>query len=194
MNTEVDVTPDPSPVDAPPAQPRQPRRFGLVAVLVPWVLVVVLAAVSAVSLLQWQNARTEEAARDQARTAAIEVARLLTEWDASDGLEDTRNDLHAVAGGDFEEQIDELFGADAVQQLVDAKVVSEGEIGDVFVQSIEGDVAEVFLVVTQTTSTQTIDMPTTVIQRAAITLERQDGTWVVVGVELTSDETLTTPS
>lgn len=194
MNTEVDVTPDPSPVDTPPAQPPQRRRYGLVAVLVPWVLVVVLVAVSAVSLLQWQSARADAAARDQARTAAIEVARLLTEWDASDGLEDTRNDLQAIAGGDFEEQIDELFGADAVQQLVDAKVVSEGEIGDVFVQSIEGDVAEVFVVVTQTTSTQTVDMPTTVIQRAAITLERQDGTWVAVSVELTSDETLTTPS
>ena len=195
MTTEVDVTPEPSPVDAPPAQPaRQPRRFGLVAVLVPWVLVVVLAAVSAVALLQWQGARSEAAARDQARNAAIEVARLLTEWDASDGLEDTRSDLQAVAGGDFAAQIDELFGAEAVRQLVDAKVVSEGEIGDVFVQRIEGDVAEVFVVVTQTTSTQTVDLPTSVIQRAAITLERESGRWIAVSVELTSDETLTTPS
>lgn len=193
MNTEVDVTPDPSPVDAPPA-PRQPRRFGLVAVLVPWVLVVVLGAVTAVALLQWQSTRAAEAARDQARLAAIEVARLLTEWDASDGLEDTRGDLQAVAGGDFADQIDELFGADEVRQLVDAKVVSEGEIGDVFVQSLDGDLAEVFVVVTQTTSTQTVDVPTSVVQRAAITLERQNGTWVAVSVELTSDETLTTPS
>jgi type II secretory pathway pseudopilin PulG len=194
MNTEVDVTSDPSPIDAPTAPQRQPRRFGLVAVLVPWVLVVVLGAVAAVALLQWQSARAEDIARSQARLAAIEVARLLTEWDASDGLEDTRADLQAIASGDFADQIDELFGADAVRQLVDAKVTSEGEIGDVFVQSLEGDVAEVFVVVTQTTSTQAVDMPTAVVQRAAITLEREDGQWIAVSVELTSDETLTTPS
>jgi type II secretory pathway pseudopilin PulG len=194
MNTEVDVTSDPSPIDAPTAPQRQPRRFGLVAVLVPWVLVVVLGAVAAVALLQWQSGRAEDIARSQARLAAIEVARLLTEWDASDGLEDTRADLQAIASGDFADQIDELFGADAVRQLVDAKVTSEGEIGDVFVQSLEGDVAEVFVVVTQTTSTQAVDMPTAVVQRAAITLEREDGQWIAVSVELTSDETLTTPS
>jgi len=194
MKTEVDVTSEPSPVEAPAAPQRQPRRFGLTAVLVPWVLVVVLGVVATVALLQWQQTRAMDAARDQARLAAIEVARLLTEWDASDGLEDTRTDLQAVAGGDFAEQIDDLFGADEVQQLVDAKVTSEGEIGDVFVQSLEGDLAEVFVVVTQTTSTQTVDLPTTVVQRAAITLERQDGQWIAVSVELTSDETLTQPS
>ena len=194
MKTEVDVTSEPSPVEAPAAPQRQPRRFGLTAVLVPWVLVVVLGVVATVALLQWQQTRAMDAARDQARLAAIEVARLLTEWDASDGLEDTRTDLQAVAGGDFAEQIDDLFGADEVQQLVDAKVTSEGELGDVFVQSLEGDLAEVFVVVTQTTSTQTVDLPTTVVQRAAITLERQDGQWIAVSVELTSDETLTQPS
>jgi hypothetical protein len=194
MNTELNVTSEPSPVDEPAAPQRQPRRFGLTAVLVPWVLVVVLGAVTAVALLQWQQTRARDTARDQARFAAIEVARLLTEWDASDGLEDTRTALQAVAGDDFAEQIDELFGADEVQQLVEAKVTSDGEIGDVFVQSLEGDLAEVFVVVTQTTTTQTVDVPTTVVQRAAITLERQDGQWIAVSVELTSDETLTTPS
>lgn len=194
MNTEVDVTSDTTPVEAPAEPPRQPRRFGLVAVLVPWVLVVVLGAITAVALLQWQGSRADDAARDQARLAAVEVARLLTEWDASDGLEDTRTDLQAVAGGEFAEQIDELFGAEEVRQLVDAKVTSTGEIGDVFVQSLEGDVAEVFVVVTQTTSTETVDVPTSVVQRAAMTLERQDGRWIAVNVELTSDETLTTPS
>lgn len=191
MNPSVSTPPPASPL-AEPA--RRSRRYGLVAVLVPWVLAVVFAGIAAVALVQWQSYRTAQAAEQEAKTAAIEVVRLLTDWDATDGLEDTRAALQAVAGGDFADQIDELFGAEEVQQLVDAQVSSEGEIGDLFVQSIEGDIAEVFAVVTQTTTTETVELPTTVVQRAAITLERQDGRWIAVAVELTSDETLTTPS
>lgn len=195
MTTEVDVTTSPSPSEEQRDVPVRPRRrFGLVAVLVPWVLVAVLAGVTAVALLQWQTLRSADADTAQARAAAIEVVRLLTEWDASDGLEDTRQELQALAADDFAGQIDELFGAEEVQQLVEAGVRSEGEIGDVFVQSLEGDNAEVFAVVTQTTTTARVDFPTSVIQRAAITLERQDGRWLAVSVELTSDEPLTSPS
>lgn len=191
MTAEVDVTTDPS---TEPTEDVAPRRFGLVAVLIPWVLAVAFAAVAAVALVQWQGMRNTESARDQARTAAIEVVRLLTEWDASDGLDDTREDLKAVATGDFSDQIDDIFGADEVSQLVDANVRSEGEIGDVFVQSLEGDTAEVFAVVTQTTTTETVEVPLTVVQRAAILLERQGDRWLVASVELTSDETLAPPS
>lgn len=194
MTTEVTVnTNSPEPTSSAPTtvDSREPRRFGVLAVLIPWILVAMLLATTVVVGLQWRDLRSQESARAEAATTAIEVVRLLTEWDASDGLDDTRADLKALAAGEFATQIDELFGSEAAQALEDAKVSSSGEIGDVFVQSIEGDTAEVFAVVTQTKTTEALPTPEAVVQRAAITLEHQDGKWVAVKVELTSDDILT---
>lgn len=191
----VDTVDEPQPEDTRPRRRRSGKRFGLVAVLTPWILVVALAAVIGVwllpSYLEYRDVQQREAAVEQ---ATIELMRQLTNWDATDGLEDTRDALAEIATGDFRDQIDELFAGPVAADLEASGATSSGEIEQVYVQDITDARAETFAVVTQTISTSDPESTTEIDRRASIALRYEDGQWKASVVEIADGVVPLTPA
>jgi multidrug efflux pump subunit AcrB len=158
----------------------------------PWRWVTAVVAVVAVALaawlaieLRWARAElTDLRAAAQAETdvqaATVELMRVLTNWDAQDpGLQQTRDQLAAMATGDFRDQIDEIFGGGVAADLEATRARSIGELRDVYVQQIEGDRAEAFVVADQTVTSDDAAQPLEVTRRAEVVLRQVDGAWKV---------------
>lgn len=178
------TTPDTSAdahTDAP--RPRGPRRW---ARAVPWVITVVAVAVAAISTYQWQVLASAEGRADSARTAAIAFMQDLTTWDATDGLDDEVERLRAQGTGPFLDELQFLFGGDELTSQLQADgVTARGEIQESYVQDLEGEQAEVFVVVSVTYDAEAIDSaraPVTV--PATLVLEHGDGGWLVQEVSV----------
>lgn len=146
-------------------------------------MVAVLAISAAVySTLQWRSLADQQAQVVSARTAAIGFVEDLTNWDAADGLDDEIDVLRQQGTGPFLDEIDFVFGGDDLTgDLQAAEISATGDLQEVFVQSLEGDVAEVFTVVSVTYSspgaTTTLN-PVTF--PASLTLQREeDGGWLI---------------
>jgi hypothetical protein len=162
-----------------PARDRRPRRWTR---WLPWVLTVLALAAAVTSTWQWRQLATERAAVASARTAAVEFTRDLTNWDASDGLEDEIDVLRGQGTGPFLDEIEFVFGGDELtSQLEDDGVSADGDVQEAFVQDVEGDVADVFVVVDVTYSATEIETSMEPVTFAAsLALERaDDGTWLV---------------
>lgn len=171
-------------VDA--ATPRQttapaPRRRRWPLVLA-WTVAVLALAAAVWSTWQWQQLASRQDAVDRARVAALGFVEDLTNWDASDGLEDEIEVLRAQGTGPFLEEIEFVFGGDELTSQLEADgVAATGEIQEAFVQDVDGDLAEVFTVVEVTYAAETVESeldPVTF--PASLVLERaDDGTWLV---------------
>lgn len=185
-----------------------PRRAAGSRPWLPWVVAVLAAVVALVSTVQWLSLADREATRDEVETAAATFVIELTNWDATDGLADTREALEAAGTQAFRSEVDELFGGELGTELETVGAVSRGEIQDIFLQRIEEEPASgeetgtdeplptavVFAVVQQTVASELSDVPD-VIQRAArIVLHRIDGAWKVADVELIQDDSSLVPA
>lgn len=175
-----------APRRAPATTPR--RRWTAV---VPWVVAVVALAVAAISTVQWQRLAAHDAQVNSARAAAVGFAQLLTTWDAGNGLDDEVAALRARGTGPFLDELDLVFGGDELSSQLEADEVSAtGEVQEAFVQDLEGDTAEAFVVVSVTYRAPTIqEDPAPVTFPASLTLERaSDGTWLVREVLLPNSD------
>ncbi len=152
-------------------------------------MTLVAVAVAAFSTVQWLSLQGEADTRAAVRSAAEDFMVTLTNWDASDGLEDTRDALKEAGTGDFLTEVDELFGGTLGDDLEAAAAVSTGDVEDVFVQRIEGDEAVAFGVVTQELATDLTDQTDRTIRSARLTMQRVDGRWLVSEVQLLVDDT-----
>lgn len=169
--------------ETPTASPEAPSPSGRGRQLVPWLVAVAAVALAVFSTVQWRTLAAEQAAREEVETAAGTFLVELTTWDASDGLADTRDRLTELGTGAFVAEVDELFGAELGEELRELSARSEGEVQDVFVQSIDGDRAVVFGVVHQTQTTD-VTPRDTITRSARVVLERVDGDWLVSRVEM----------
>ncbi len=172
---------DPTDAPASPAPPRQTRRLRLGTVL-PWLITVVALSLAVWSTWQWRQLASQQDAVDSARAAAVSFAQDLTNWDASDGLEDEIDVLRNQGTGPFLDEIEFVFGGDELTSQLEADGVSAtGEVEESYVQDLEGDVAEVFTVVSVTYAADAVDSeldPVTF--PASLVLERAgDGGWLV---------------
>lgn len=155
--------------------------------ILPWVVAFAALVMAGISTWQWLSLENEQRARDEVQRAAEIFIVELTNWDATDGLEDTRTRLEEVGAGTFVEEVDELFGGTLGAELEAAGAVSRGEVQDVFVQRIEGDAAVVFAVAVQELSTDLSDTAERTVRSARIELTRVDGAWRVSSVQLLAD-------
>lgn len=163
---------------------RRPTRWWVL----PWLLAAVAMLVAIATTSQWLELRAQEQTRQEVLRAAEEFVVALTTWDASDGLEDTREELRAAGTGAFLAEVDDLFGGTLGQELEEVDAVSTGDVQDVFVQRIQEDEAIALGVVVQQVSTNLSDTPDTTVRSARLTLTREDGRWLVSGVQLLADD------
>ena len=131
---------------------------------------------------QWQQLAAREDTVATARVAAIGFVEDLTNWDATDGLDDEIDVLRARGTGSFLDEIDLVFGGDELTSQLEADgVTAAGEVEEAFVQDLEDDVAEVFVVVSVTYGATEVERdldPVTF--PASLTLEQdEEGQWLV---------------
>ncbi|MDX1657595.1 MAG: hypothetical protein R3343_02130 [Nitriliruptorales bacterium] len=183
-HTEPDARTESHAGDSAEAPRQPPSRFWLVA---PWVLAVLGLAAAAFSTWQWLDLKSAEDTRAEVQAAATDFVLTLTNWDATDGLDDTVDELRAAGSEQFLEEIDQLFGGDLRQQLEQSRAVSTGEIQDVFVQSIDEREAVVFAVVIQRLELGLRDESSSMVRSARISLKPSGDGWLVSRVELVND-------
>ena len=156
----------------------------------PWVLAILSLLVAAFSTFQWLDLRADEQTRAAVQAAATDFVLTLTTWDATDGLDDTVEQLRQAGSEQFLQEIDTLFGGSLREDLEQAEAVSSGEIQDVFVQSIDEREAVVFAVVIQEIELRTSNEPASLVRSARISLRQDGDRWLVTRVELVNDSGL----
>jgi len=152
----------------------------------PWLLVALAVAVAAAATWRWQELAGQERQREAVAAAAGDLALALTNWDAADGMADTRESLQASGTEAFGGDVDDLFGGtEDLAALTELGARSDGEVRDVFVQSLDEDRATALAVVVQRLTTD--DGQETNVRFAHLALTRGGGGWLVDDVELLVD-------
>lgn len=153
-----------------------------------WTLVVALAAVAAVTFVQWRSVTGPAAAVDAARDTAVDYVTTLSTWDASDGLEPTYAALVAGATDAFLPEVDVVFGNEQREQLVASDAVSTGTIEDVLTGTLEDGRVAIVIVVEQFVVTGPSADPIARTERVALLqMVDQGGTWLVDDLEMLSE-------
>ena len=130
-------------------EPRRPRSATVAwPVLALAAVAVVAIALAAVFFLQWQELRVREDARLEAADVASLVAAQVTTFRGED-IEAFVAATQALATERYGDEVADLFDARLRGALRDQEVESVGAVLDVFVQDVQGDVANAFVVVRQ---------------------------------------------
>lgn len=182
---DVDDSPDDGRADDPRAAASSDAGRSRRVVVVPWVVAVVAIAALVFVTMQWLPLRAEQQARVAVATTARDVVTQLTTWDARDGLDDTIRSLRQVGTPDFADEVDRFFAGPEGESLIGQGASSTAVVADVFVQSVDGDEATVFVVVDQSVSTTTPESTNVVPRRAIVDLQRVEGTWLASDVTVT---------
>lgn len=182
--------PDVGPAPArPPATTDAPTRRGVA--WLPWVIAGLAIAVAVASTVLWlrADARADDlAAAEQDRTEVGLVANsflvALTTWDAVD-LDATLQQIEELGTQRLREDVAELLGLEINQQLRDLNVRSDGDVLDVFVQSLANGRAEVFAVVRQSVESDRLEETEVTFNYFDLRfLETPDGEWLADAVVL----------
>lgn len=130
---------------------------------------------------QWRSLANEASAREGAREAAEVMAAQITTFEGA-AIDEFVEQLRELSTGEYAAQVSELFSAEFREALRDNEVESVGEVMRSFVQDVDGDEAEVFVLVRQTSLNAVLQEPVEDELRMELTLERQDGRWRIADV------------
>lgn len=167
-----------------PAATGEPRSSAWLA----WTIAVALALVAAVAVVQWRTVAGPAAAVDEARAAAVDYVVTLSTWDASSGLEPTYAGLVEGATEEFAPEVDEVFGNEQRQELVEVDAVSTGTVEDVLTGALEDRTVQVVVVVDQLVVTGPSADPVARTERVALLRMVDDGgRWLVDDLEMLSE-------
>jgi Mce-associated membrane protein len=170
--------PDPAPEAGPVAAAPSRRRWVVPALLV-WA---VLATVAAVVLATWwAPLHSEGQNRRAAEALASDFAVHLTTFDG-EHIDAWVDETQAWATGTYAQQLTQLFDPELRAALREAEVSSQGTVLNLFVQEASGDEATVFAVVVQQVENRFSEQPFSDELRMEITLQRDDGDWLVSDV------------
>lgn len=130
-------------------------------------------------------AETRQEVQEAAEVAALQVATFdgasIEEWLAT---------TQSLATGSFRDDLGRLYTQEFRDGLRDNQVRSVGTITDSFVQRVEGDNAEVFLLLGQVASNATTTTPIEDELRMEVELMRVDGRWLASDVAVLGPESL----
>ncbi len=87
--------------------------------------------------------------------------------------------ISAMATGQFASQAQNFFGSNIRQALEQARAESDGQIRDIFVQSLSGNQAAVYAVVDQTYANSKIEAPVTDTLRIVVDLTQTSSGWKI---------------
>lgn len=146
----------------------------------------VLAAVLAVALagqlvLRWQDRVADEAGRDGTDAAAVAVERLLT-YDAAD-LAGASGEIGTLTAGPFRDEFTRLFDTLVAPAAAEQQAVSTATIVGRSVVRAGADEVVALLFVNQVTTSTALGGDRIDAVRARVTVQREDGRWVVTALE-----------
>jgi hypothetical protein len=151
--------------------------------ILPWALLV-LALVGAGYLARgWHQEQVEQDRTKVVVAVARQFATALTNFQAATIGRDVSR-IRSFAVGDFAEQVDQFFDAEAVAKIKDAEARSVGRISSVFVQTLNGPTASVFGVVTEIVTNKASPTPTTETVRLNIQMIQTAAGWKVSKVDI----------
>lgn len=161
------------------------RRGGRTRLLadarIAWAVALIAVLAAAMLGVQWQSLRADAAAREDVREAAeIIVARATTFEGAT--IDGYVSEMRALATGEYAAQVTELFDQEFRDALREGEVESVGEVSRSFVQDLDDDEAEVFVLVRQTSTNAARDELIEDELRMEVTLRRVDGQWLAADV------------
>ena len=149
----------------------------------PWILAALFFIAAVTFGFLWYQESEADSQEGEARAAARDFVTALTNFSA-DTIDTDTAEIRAYAVGDFKEEADTFFGEKAVAAIKEAEAASEGVIETLFIQSMEGEEASVFGVVTQTITNAVNDEPVTDTLKLEVGLiETSDG-WKVNNVDV----------
>lgn len=156
-----------------------------------WTVAVALGLVAAVALVQWRAVTGPAGDVQDAGVAAAAYVQRLSNWDATDGLDETYTALVAGASDRFAPEIDEVFGPQVRAGLVAIDAVSTGTIEDVLTGVLErGEPDAVTIVVFAeqfVVSGPTADPVARTDRVTRLRMVRADGGWLVDDLEMLSE-------
>ena len=126
----------------------------------PWILAALFLASTVTFAVLWNGLRQEAEAEDAVRATASDFVSALTNFSA-DTIDTDTAEIQSYAVGDFKDEAETFFGPKAVDAIKQAEAVSEGDVESLFIQSLDGEEASVFGVVTQTITNSFSDQPRT---------------------------------
>ena len=178
-------------------EPRRPRSVTVAwPVLALAAVAVVAIALAAVFFLQWQGLRAREEARLDAADVASLVAAQVTTFRGED-IEAFVAATQSLSTERYGGEVADLFDAELRDALRDQEVESVGAVLNVFVQDVQGDVADAFVVVRQTYTSAALtneDGSRRAIEdelQMEVTLVRRGEGWLVDDVRVLGDPILT---
>lgn len=148
---------------------------------VAWAVALLAVLVAAVLGVQWQSLRAEAAAREEAREAAEVIAARVTTFEGAT-IDEFVEEVQAMATGEYAAQVTELFNQEFRDALREGDVESVGEVSRSFVQDLDGEEAEVFLLIRQTSVNAAREEPIEDELRMELTLEKVDGRWLAADI------------
>ena len=159
----------------------------------PWVVAVLalLAAVTFGVLWQQESARASE--EDELRAAATEFITDLTSISA-DTVEADAEAIKEWAVGDFADEAEVFYGPKAIEAVVEADATTEGDVQELYVQSLAGGEGSVFAVVNYTVTNAGTEEPKSDIVRMSVELIQADGDWKVNSVRVLESPGTALPS
>jgi hypothetical protein len=155
----------------------------LIARYLPWFLLVLALTAAAAFGALWQQARSEANAEDELRAQARKFIGDLMSISA-DTAEADAAAIKEWAVGDFADEAEVFYGQEAIDAVVELKATTEGEIRELFVQSLEGGEGSVFAVVDHTVTNANTDEPKTDTVRMSIEMIESEAGWKVNRVRI----------
>ena len=129
----------------------------------------------------WATQRAHQAAATRAETKARTFLIDLTNFD-SKTVDADFSAITSMATGTFAGQANKFFDSSIRQELQQALASSRGQVRDLYVQSVTGDQATVYAVVTQLYTNDKITSPQSDVLRMVVDLRQTGGTWKVADV------------
>ena len=114
----------------------------------PWGLAGVAIGLAILFFFLWRGEANQEARRGEVALAATDFLRALTNF-SGETIDRDVGEIEAFAVGDFAQQVRTFFNPRAKQALTRARALSTGQVQRVYVQSVSGESASVFGVVSE---------------------------------------------
>ena len=158
----------------------------------PWVLCALFLIVAVTFGLLWRQERTRARAEDELRAQATAFIGDLTSISAETAEADAAR-IKAWAVGDFAEEADVFYGDRAIDAVVEAQASTEGEIDELYVQSLREGQGSLFAVVSYTVTNAETSEPKTDTIRMSIEMLETGGDWKVSSVRVLESPGTTLP-
>jgi hypothetical protein len=155
----------------------------LIARYLPWFLLVLALTAAAAFGSLWLRAVSETDAEDelraQARTFIGDLMSISAETAEADAAA-----IKDWAVGDFADEAEVFYGQEAIDAVVELKATTEGDVRELFVQSLEDGEGSVFAIVDHTVTNANTEEPKTDTVRMSIEMIDSEDGWKVNRVRI----------